>query len=195
MVERYVEKLDFPSVGRVLLLSKIVVLLWLPSPVVSWAHGGGTDSNGCHRETLTNTRHCHEANPNLDKKNREFKGEPRLIDGDTFDLDGVRIRLFGVDAPESAETCDYKGATILCGQSALFALADRLKDSPVTCQNHGTDRYGRVVAKCFESGEDIGAWMVRQGWARAFTRYSQEYNVEEQAARKARRGIWANQEW
>jgi endonuclease YncB( thermonuclease family) len=62
---------------------------------------------------------------------------------------------------------------------------------PVTCQNAGTDRYGRAIGLCFVRGVDVGAYMVREGRAVAYTRYSRRYVAEEASAKQDARGIWA----
>ena len=94
-------------------------------------------------------------------------GRASVIDGDTIEIRGQRIRLFGIDAPESRQTCtDQKGATYRCGQRAAQALDYRISDGVVTCEPKNRDRYGRVVAVCRAYGEDLSAWMTGLGWAR-----------------------------
>jgi len=87
-----------------------------------------------------------------------------VIDGDTLEIRGERIRLFGIDAPESGQTClDAKGRSYRCGQKAALVLDARIGEGVVTCERKGMDRYGRVVALCRVFGEDLGAWMVGLG--------------------------------
>jgi len=121
----------------------------------------------------------------------EVAGVASVIDGDTIEIHGQRIRLHGIDAPESRQTCeDATGRLYRCGQRAALALSGKIGRSPVNCRQRGVDRYGRIVAVCFKAGEDLNAWMVRQGWAVAYTRYSTDY-VDDQAVAKAQgRGIW-----
>ena len=103
-------------------------------------------------------------------------GRASVIDGDTIEIRGQRIRLFGIDAPESRQTCtDPKGVSYRCGQRAAQALDYRISDSPVTCEPKDRDRYGRIVAVCRAYGEDLSAWMTGLGWALAFRRYSAQY--------------------
>ena len=119
-------------------------------------------------------------------------GTATVIDGDTLDLHGQRIRLHGIDAPESGQSCqDADGAAYRCGQRAALALADRIGRRPVTCAPRDTDRYGRAIAVCMADGEDLNAWMVAQGHALAYRRYSSDYVDEEALARRDRRGLWA----
>jgi endonuclease YncB( thermonuclease family) len=94
-----------------------------------------------------------------------------VIDGDTIEIRGQRIRLFGIDAPESRQACtDQAGASYRCGQKAAQALDYRISDGVVRCEPKDRDRYGRVVAVCRAYGEDLSAWMAGLGWALAFRR-------------------------
>ncbi|WP_222934249.1 thermonuclease family protein [Caulobacter sp. 17J80-11] len=119
-------------------------------------------------------------------------GRASVIDGDTLEIAGKRVRLHGVDTPESAQTClNADGAAWRCGQRAALALSDRLGQRTVTCRPRDVDRYGRIVAACSVGGRDVGRWLVSQGWAVAYRQYSKDYVSAEDAARVARRGIWA----
>ena len=121
-----------------------------------------------------------------------LSGVASVIDGDTLEIHGTRIRLHGIDAPESAQLCKRpSGKTWRCGQQASLALSDRLGRSPVTCRRTDTDRYGRMVAVCTEEGADINAWMVAEGWAVAYTRYSRDYAGLEARAKAAGSKIWS----
>lgn len=129
-----------------------------------------------------------------------FSGEPlagraSVIDGDTIEIHGARIRLEGIDAPESRQTCTSKetGEVIRCGQKAAFFLADLLAEHTVTCSEAGKDRYSRTLAHCKVEGQDVGAAMVRAGWALAFVRYSREYLPQEEEARVGGAGIWSTE--
>lgn len=120
------------------------------------------------------------------------RGVATVVDGDTLNLHGTRIRLHGIDAPESAQLClDAGGQRWRCGQRAAMALADRIGRAPVRCRRTDTDRYSRMIAVCFRGEEDLNAWMVAEGWAVAYRRYSRDYVSQEDAARAARAGIWA----
>jgi endonuclease YncB( thermonuclease family) len=103
---------------------------------------------------------------------------------------GQRIRLFGIDAPESCQLCVRPtGERWRCGQQASFALADLIGRSTVSCQPRDRDRYGRIVAVCFKRISDLNRWMVTNGWAVAYRRYSEYYVVDEDAARKRHANI------
>lgn len=119
-------------------------------------------------------------------------GPASVIDGDTLEIRGTRIRLHGIDAPESGQTCiTADGQSWRCGQGAALALSDRIGRAPVRCEQTDTDRYGRAIAVCYRGDEDLNAWMVRAGHAVAYRRYSSDYVGEEALARAGKRGLWA----
>lgn len=121
-----------------------------------------------------------------------LQGRASVIDGDTIEIQGQRIRLHGIDAPESGQTCQRGGKDWRCGQAAALALSDWLGAGVVACQSVDRDRYGRTVAKCAKSGQDVAGWMVAQGWALDWPRYSGgAYAGAQAAAKAAGRGIWA----
>lgn len=121
-------------------------------------------------------------------------GVASVIDGDTLEVHGQRIRLLGIDAPESRQTCMRGDKPWRCGKDAAFALADKIGHKPVACEAKGKpDRYGRAIAVCQLDGEDLNAWMVREGWAMAYRQYSRAYVEDEAAARESRRGIWSSE--
>jgi len=118
-------------------------------------------------------------------------GDVRVIDGDTIVVGDTRIRLEGIDAPETAQTCGRKWfGSWPCGTAATEALIKLIGSKPVRCEPRGLDKYGRTLATCFVDGHDINAQMVRQGWAWAFVRYSTSYVPEEAAAKAEGLGIW-----
>jgi endonuclease YncB( thermonuclease family) len=123
----------------------------------------------------------------------QLLGQASVIDGDTIEIHGRRIRLSGIDAVESGQRCRRDGKPWLCGKDSAFALADRIGRSTIGCQGTENDRYGRLVAVCFQAGEDLNRWMVEQGWAVAYRRYSMDYVAAEDAARRAGRGLWSGQ--
>jgi endonuclease YncB( thermonuclease family) len=117
----------------------------------------------------------------------------RVVDGDTLELvDAKRIRLWGIDAPEGAQTCQRAGRPWRCGDEATAALLALVNGRELTCVERDIDQYGRIVATCTVNGEDIGAAMVRQGWALDFERYSNgAYAAEQLEAEQAQRGLWS----
>lgn len=121
-------------------------------------------------------------------------GIASVIDGDTLDIHGKRIRLHGIDAPESAQICNRQGRSWRCGQASAAALDDYLARRPVSCTAMGEDRYERTIGRCTVGGVDIEAWMVENGWAMDYAKYSYgEYSGNEQRAKAEQRGIWASE--
>ena len=121
----------------------------------------------------------------------QIQGPVRIVDGDTLDVGSTRVRLWGIDAPESHQQCERDGAQYACGTEATAYLSAIIAARAVVCEPRTLDRYKRTVALCRVAGEDSGAAMVAAGWAVAFTRYSRDYALQEREAHEARRGIWA----
>ncbi len=121
----------------------------------------------------------------------EYSGTASVIDGDTIDIDGQRVRLEGVDAPETAQTCGRaNGEAYACGRAAADALARLVAKHRVKCREEGTDKYDRVIGVCSADGVEINAELVRRGYAWAFVKYSARYVKEEAEAKAAAVGIW-----
>ena len=120
----------------------------------------------------------------------QISGSASVTDGDTLRIGAQKIRLHGIDAPESKQTCRAGGTTWRCGGAATRALRERIARRPVACDERDRDRYGRIVAVCRVAGEDVNAWMVSQGWAVAYRKYSRDYVSQESAAKSGRRGVW-----
>lgn len=131
---------------------------------------------------------------------RVVAGKARVVDGDTLVINGERIRLYGVDAPESKQSCtDARGAEYACGAEAAKALEARVRAGGGTaeCAVKERDQYGRFVASCALPGglfgaqkEDAGDYMVRSGQAVAYRSITKEYVPQEDAARRSKQGIW-----
>ncbi|MEF2278363.1 thermonuclease family protein [Deinococcus sp. YIM 134068] len=121
-----------------------------------------------------------------------ISGVPTVTDGDTLQIRDTKIRLFGVDAPESSQHCVRGGIRYACGREAAFALADFLRGRNVTCQRQDTDRYGRMVGVCAVGGVEVNRWLVEQGWALPYLQYGGGvYRDAEIKAKAARRGLHA----
>lgn len=119
-------------------------------------------------------------------------GQARIIDGDTIAVAGRRIRLYGIDAPESQQSCQTRdGRDWPCGKAATDALAFEIGANPVRCDPRDIDKYGRTVAVCRIGTTDLNAWMVENGWATAYRYFSLDYAGAEDKAHAAGRGIWA----
>lgn len=122
-----------------------------------------------------------------------FTGPARIVDGDTLEVAGERVRLLGVDAPEKAQICqDAEGQGYQCGLVVKDALIDKVGSSPISCEAVSRDMYGRRVSKCSAPGVgDLGTWLVSNGYAVAYRQYSKEYIPLEENAHATHRGIWA----
>ena len=123
---------------------------------------------------------------------RTISGMPRVLDGDTVKIHRTKIRLSGIDAPETDQLClDSSGQKSACGIAARDALIKHSSGQSWDCDLTGRDRYKRSLGICFIEGEDVNAWMVRSGWALSFVRYSHAYDADEVAAREAHAGLWS----
>jgi endonuclease YncB( thermonuclease family) len=126
------------------------------------------------------------ANLTVARSETVIMGRASVIDGDTIEIHGERVRLNGVDAPESAQLCHD-------GQQRRYALDKFLAASrPTRCKFVERDRYGRFVGDCFRAdGASVAATLVRSGWALDWPRYSKgEYADEQEAAKRESLGLW-----
>ena len=115
-------------------------------------------------------------------------GPAWVIDGDSLAVAGIEIRIEGIDAPELHQTCMRAGKPWSCGSDAAQALRNATAGKEVVCRLRDRDRYGRTVATCQAAGLDLGAAMVKGGFAVSHG----SYRADERDARDARRGIWAS---
>lgn len=114
-----------------------------------------------------------------------------VTDGDSLKIDGERVRLWGIDAPELEQRCEWRGQVFDCGRAAKDQLGKLIAGGRVECTPVDRDRHGRTVARCSAAGHDLAAEMVRSGWALDYRKYSRgAYAAEEQEARTADRGLW-----
>jgi endonuclease YncB( thermonuclease family) len=120
-------------------------------------------------------------------------GRVTVTDGDSFEIAKTRIRLNAVDAPEGRQTCVRGGAIWQCGEEAAAKLRALVAGRTVSCTRKDEDSYGRIVAVCSNGRADLGAAMVAAGLALAYRQYGDDYVDEEDAARAARRGLWAGE--
>lgn len=116
-------------------------------------------------------------------------GIAKVIDGDSLELNGERIRLEGIDAPELDQTC-LKGAQRLpCGQEARRRLRELTGSGRLSCTGWQRDKYDRLLGVCEASGRLVNREMVRSGWAVAYG----AFGAEEGEARRAKLGLWAGE--
>ena len=121
-----------------------------------------------------------------------ISAEPiKVVDGDSLFIGRQEIRLSGIDAPEYHQECyDSQDKAYPCGKQSAQALRQMIKNGNIRCQKIVKDRYNREVSVCTSQGIDLNKQMVSDGWAVAYTRYTQDYVKAEKEAKRHRRGIW-----
>lgn len=119
-----------------------------------------------------------------------IRGRARVIDGDTIEIEGRRIGLFGIDAPEINQRCRDDRRRYRCGRRAAKELGDRIGKRRISCHRMDEGRARRITAQCWDGSTDLGAWMVVNGWALADRRRGEAYALHEDEARRRNRGIW-----
>ena len=132
----------------------------------------------------------------------EISGIPKIIDGDTVHIGNKKIRLEGIDAPEIKQKCKkpfIKISTVIgfnfnkdyeCGVISKKKLIEKTQNSEIKCSSSSKDRYKRYLATCFKDSINLNKWMVNQGHAIAYKKYSKRYVLDEQDAKENKRGIW-----
>jgi endonuclease YncB( thermonuclease family) len=121
----------------------------------------------------------------------ERVGIARIVDGDTLTVGSSKIRLQGIDAPETDQIClNASGDRWTCGIEARDRLIAHIAAREISCVSSENDVYGRELGHCSLVGEDLNGWMVRQGWALAYVKYSSAYVAAEEEARTHQRGLW-----
>jgi len=120
-------------------------------------------------------------------------GRASVIDGDTLDIHGARIRILDIDAPESRQPCTRPdGVEWRCGQQAALALSDWIGAQVVTCESDRLDRYGRHLARCAIDGSDVAEWLASNGWGVPYRDCKCEVvRAAAGRAEAAQRGIWS----
>ena len=132
----------------------------------------------------------------------EIIGIPKIVDGDTVYINNYKIRLEGIDAPEMKQKCKKEKLKIssiigftfyedyYCGEHSKENLEAKVKGSNIKCISTTKDRYKRYLAKCFKGEINLNRWMVRNGHAVAYRRYSKEYIPDEDFAKENKLGLW-----
>jgi endonuclease YncB( thermonuclease family) len=122
----------------------------------------------------------------------EIKGLANIIDGDTLHIAQNKIRLNGIDAPEKKQLCAKSGNFYDCGLESMNALIKEVSNNPVICKTEkNKDRYGRFLGTCYIDQLNLNKWMVRNGHAIAYRKYSKDYIEDEQYAEKNKLGLWS----
>jgi endonuclease YncB( thermonuclease family) len=121
----------------------------------------------------------------------QLRAVPQIVDADTVYAASVKVRLSGIDAPEMDQVCiNGAGKAWNCGIEAKEKLQSFVRNRPWICDLNGTDIYRRHLGSCTVGGEDVSRWLVRNGWALAFRRYSTTYVADEEYARDQKHGLW-----
>lgn len=119
-------------------------------------------------------------------------GVAKVVDGDTLIVSGTKIRLTGIDAPETDQIClDGAGNTYACGVMARDNLIRLIENNPLICSGEEIDIYKRQLMTCFADDTDLNGAMVSAGWALAFQKYSKIYVKQELEARMLQSGLWS----
>ena len=122
----------------------------------------------------------------------EIYGLAVITDGDTIKIFNNKIRLYGIDAPEKNQNCTKDTKEYNCGKVSTKALTKKIKKNMVKCSiQKNKDRYNRFIGVCFVKQEDLNKWMVRNGHAFAYRRYSKNYILDEEFAKKNKLGMWS----
>ena len=121
-----------------------------------------------------------------------FADNLRIIDGDTIELNGDRIRFSGIDTPELKQICTLDNIEIFCGNLAAIVLKEKIGNEIVSCEREPEkDFWGRTLGECFINGESLSKFLVRNGYAFAFVKYSKKYVEDEKYAKENNLGLWA----
>ena len=121
---------------------------------------------------------------------KTINGKPRIIDGDTIHIKSNKIRLHGIDAPETKQTCKIDNEEWYCGKQSTKELKKLINKQNVECVINDVDVYNRYIAICYIDEININQWMVKNGWAIAYRYYSKDYINEEEYANNNKLGIW-----
>ena len=113
-----------------------------------------------------------------------------VTDGDTIRIGEERIRFSGIDAPEMKQTCIYQEIEFNCGEFSKNLLIEKIADQEVSCIRESKDQYGRTLAECFVENESLSSYLVREGYAFAYRKYSDKFILDEEYAQSKGNGMW-----
>ena len=117
--------------------------------------------------------------------------EIKIIDGDTIHLNNEKIRFTGIDTPELKQTCNRNNEIIYCGIQARQLLINKIGKNKVNCVREGKDQYNRTLAECFVNDLSLSRFLVREGYAFAYRRYSEKFIEDENFAKNNNMGMWS----
>ena len=131
-----------------------------------------------------------------------IKGFAKVIDGDTVHINSYKIRLEGIDAPEIKQKCKKPFTKIsflsnlalnkdyFCGIVSKKKLSEKIGNHKINCISSNKDKYKRYLATCFKENINLNKWLVRNGYAVSYKRYSKLYIQDEIYARANKLGVW-----
>ena len=129
----------------------------------------------------------------------KISGFAKVVDGDTIKINSKKIRLYGIDAPEKKQKCKKTYLTIsfmsftkdyMCGEVSTQKLIKKINKQKLNCNILDVDRYKRLVGECFKRNINLNSWMVSNGYAVAYRKYSKKYVSDEINAKNKKLGIW-----
>ena len=123
--------------------------------------------------------------------NNLFASHVTVVDGDTIKLGDVKIRFTGIDAPEINQTCVASEGKVACGKISRDILITKVTNNKISCTDEGKDFYGRVLGECFVNGESLSRYLVREGFAFAYIKYSDKFILDEEYAKSNGLGMWS----
>ena len=130
---------------------------------------------------------------------KEISGNAQIIDGDTIKINSKKIRLHGIDAPEFMQKCKKPYLTIIfftftkdypCGKISTQKLQKKINNKVITCKILDIDRYKRLIGECYKRNLNLNSWLVSNGYAVAYRKYSKKYISNEINAKNEKKGIW-----
>ena len=130
---------------------------------------------------------------------KEISGNAQIIDGDTIKINSKKIRLHGIDAPESKQMCKKPYLTIIfftftkdypCGKISTQKLQKKINNKEITCKILDIDRYKRLIGECYKRNLNLNSWLVSNGYAVAYRKYSKKYISNEINAKNEKKGLW-----
>lgn len=113
-----------------------------------------------------------------------------VTDGDTIRIGDERIRFSGIDAPEIKQTCTHQELEFNCGEFSKNLLIKKIANQEVSCIRESKDQYGRTLAECFVGKESLSSYLVREGYAFAYRKYSKKFISDEEYAQRNKNGMW-----
>lgn len=123
----------------------------------------------------------------------QIKGQADVIKGNLLEIDGQKIQLYGIDAPDLSQVCYIKGKPWQCGLTAKHKLIEKIDGKSLTCLGKKRENNNILMAECFVGRQNLNAWLVEKGWAVAERRDSRSFISSEIIAKRDRRGLYQSE--